>query len=256
MAHQLRFSNLRLTANKDGDANSPGEINYILFLDGQEITRSKWAWPISDGHSKDDFSFNFETSKTNFKLRLDVHEKDDWPEANDFARSEISVDINKDWGGSKWELRALSKNKKLDCTLSLDIDVVSPVPAPTVVTGYEHIDTRGLSTSLMTDTIRSVSAENNRVVHTYKFNFFNGQIPNDAMSSIYIPGGDYRITVFEHAPQDPNFANGGKLELPYSPFASARIVNLPRHSYPNTNRNCNDSVSYIEIKHTTDLRVP
>jgi hypothetical protein len=256
MAHKLRFSNLRLLATKDGDTNSPGEINYILFLDGQEITRSKWAWPISDGQSKDDLTFDFETSKTHFKLRLDVHEQDDWPEKNDFSRAEIGVDIEKDWGVSRWNIRAISANKKLDCTLSLDIAVVSPVPTPTVVTGYEHIDTRGVSTSLMTDGIRSVTVENNRVVHTYKFNFFNGQIANDAMSSIYVPSGDYRITLFEHIPQDPNFAVGGKLELPYSPFASARIINLPRHSYSNTNRNCNDSVSYIEIKHTTDQRVP
>lgn len=256
MSHILEFSNLRLLATKDGDTNSPGEINFILFLDNQEITKSTWGWPMYDGNTKEWFNFNFETTKTNFKLRLDIHEEDDWPEANDFARAEISVDIEKDWGSSNWIIRAISNNGNLDCTLTFNLRVLSPAPAPDVVTGYEHIDSRGIATNLMTDAIRSITIENNKFIHTYKFNFFNGQIANDAMSSIYVPSGDFQITLFEHTPNDPNFASGGKLQLPYSPFSSSSIINLPRFNYSNKNLNCNDSVSYIEIKHNTNLDAP
>jgi hypothetical protein len=256
MTHRLQFSNLRLLATKDGDSDGPGEINFILFLDDLELTRSTWGWPIYDGNSRNWYNFDFDTDKTNFKIRLDVHEEDDWPEANDFARSEISLDILENWGYSNWDVRAVSNNQKLDCTLTFDLRVVAPLPVPEVVTAYEHVDTRGISTSLMSSAIRTESVENNKVIHLYKFNFFNGGIENDSISSIYVPRGDFQITVFENTPNDPNFVGGGKLQLPYSPFASAHIVNLPKFNYSNTNGNCNDSVSYIEIRHTTNLPVP
>jgi hypothetical protein len=255
MTHKLEFSWLRLLATKDGDSGSPGEISFALFLDGLEVTRSTWGWPISDGESKVSNDFTIDTDKTNFKIRLEVYEEDDWPEADDFASSEINLDISKNWGFSNWFVRAISNNRKLDCTLRFNLSVVAPVPTPTVVTAYERVDARGISTSLMTSAIRTERVESNKVVHYYRFNFFNGQIEDNNISSIYVPRGDFRITLFEMAPSDPDFANGGKLQLPYSPFASANIVNLPRFNYSNTDKNCNDSVSYIEIRHVTDLPV-
>lgn len=124
MIQALKFSNIRLAVRKDGDDGAdPGEINFILFLDDQEIARSNWGWPIYDGGAKDWPDFYFRTSKTRFRIKLHVVEDDGWPLPDDTVKSEIVIDIVKNWGSSRWFLGGVSGNGKLDCTLSFDLRV-------------------------------------------------------------------------------------------------------------------------------------
>jgi Tectonin domain len=129
MTQRLNFSNLKLTVTKDGDDGDPGDINFILFLDDQRIAGSNWDGEISDGDSRDWFDFSFDTHKTRFRIKFQVID-DDWPLPDQTAESQITIDIVKYWGDSSWILHAVSRNRKLDCTLkfTLHVDYVKENP--------------------------------------------------------------------------------------------------------------------------------
>jgi hypothetical protein len=247
MMYQFKVSMLDIFVEKDGDQNSPGEVNFVLYIAGHEIARSNWAWPIYDGGRRAygaDVFFNSES--TDIAVRFDVHEDDDWPEKDDYATTQITIDVLKNAGRNAWKLKAISQNKKLICTLSFVLEVESKLPVPQTITAYEHVDARGQSADLLSERFAQTISMLPQTIKLYKIDCRQLIIGNDQISSIYVPQGDYQITLFEHAPEDPNFINGQRHTLP---FKGPYLINLTQLTFANQ-LNWNDRVSYIEIKET------
>jgi hypothetical protein len=250
---QIKLSMLDVFVEKDGDEKSPGEINFVLYVANQEVARSNWEWPIDDGGRRAyGADILLSTDLNNIPIRFDVHEDDTWPEKDDYARADLNIDMLKTPGRNAWKIQAISQNQNLNCTLSFVLEVEAPIPAPQTITAYEDVDAGGNSANLLDPRFAQILSKLPQAITLYRINCRDLAISNDRLSSMYVPEGDYEITLFEHAPNDLAFSNGKRYDLP---FKGPYLLNLTEVKYPYTQINCNDSVSYIEIKHTKAKKI-
>lgn len=212
-----------------------------------------------------------------FKVRLVAIERDgpQWIDPDDRAKGEFFIDLDEHGPYTTWSIIAADpQHTDLNVQVWFDIVDVDYVDAPEItnndppriqdtlnfpfpwggsVTVFEHdlglgkkaalrfVDGTRASRRELWSTAGDPRVLRKSVQDVYRFNANGLGIPNDTMSSIFVPklsSGRISVTVYDHDFADPRFATGGKRSYSRQGLYSLRKYGLE------------DRASAVEIVHT------